>query len=298
MSAGENDDVKGFIAQIVPPIVRGSIKEVSWNSSKSEQGIEDRLTIATDPQVSSVFTETLVPAGGNDSLELAGYVPADAFSVTKYNLKDAQTAWRSVLLVAQKTSNPLNARILGEFSGSLFEPYGIANPDLFLSGVASNIVTAKIDAEGEKPVVIASVKDIDKVKKSFVPELKPQKQAADTWKSDDGELTAVLTENIIIVGDSEAVAKCLSAKQSGDNISKSDAYKPFSESKAVSVTLGKEAETAGKIVEVLAEKKSEDADAPAHYLTETRFNQNGIERRTISDFGLIGSIIEQLNANN
>jgi hypothetical protein len=293
MSAGENEDVKGFIAQVVPPILRGSIKEVSWTSGKSEQGIDDRFMIATDPQVSSVFNETLVPAGGN-SQPLIEYVPADASSSTRYDLKDAQIAWRSVLLVAQKQSDPLGARILGEFSGSLFEPYGVANPELFLSGVASNIVTAKTDVEGQKPVVIASVTDIEKVKKSFVPELKPQKQAVDTWKSDDGELTAVLTENVIIIGDSEAVAKCLDAKQSGNNISKSDAYKPFIESKAVAVTLGKEAETAGKIVEVLAEKKSEVAEAPAYYLTETRFNQNGIERRTISDFGMIGSIIEQL----
>jgi hypothetical protein len=293
MSAVENEDVKGLIAQVVPPILRGSIKEISWTSNRADQGIEDRLTITTDPQVSSVFNETLVPAGG-DSQALAEYVPADASSATRYDLKDAQIAWRSVLLVAQKQSDPLGARILGEFSGTLFEPYGVANPELFLSGVASNIVTTKIDPEGQKPVVIAIVKDIEKVKKSFVTELKPQKDAANTWKSDDGELTAVFADNIIIAGDSEAVAKCLDAKQTGSNISKSILYRQFAESKAVAVTLGTDAETPEKIVEVLAEKKSDDANATTAYLTETRFNQNGIERRTRSDFGLIGSIIEQL----
>jgi len=297
MNAGENEDVKGFIAQVIPPILRGAIKEVSWTAAKREQEIEDRLTITTDPQASTVFNETLVPAG-SDSQVLMQYVPADAFSTTRYDLKDAQIAWRSVLLVAQKYSDPLGGRILGGFSGNLFEPYGIANPELFLSGVASNIVTAKIDAEGEKPVVIAAVKDIEKVKKSFVADLKPQKDEPNTWKSEDGELTAVIADNIVIAGDSEAVAKALDAKQSGNNISKSDMYKPFMESKAVTVTIGRDAEIAGKIAEVLAEKKSDDAETATVYLTETRFNQNGIERRTVSDFGLIGSIIEQFEESN
>jgi len=293
MSAGENEDVKGFIAQVIPPILRGSIKEISWTATKGEQGIEDRLTIATDPQASTVFNETLVPAGG-DSEALIQYVPVDAFSATRYDLKDAQIAWRSVLLVAQKYSDPLGARILSEFSGSLFAPYGIADPELFLSGIASNIVTSKIDPEGEKPVVIAAIKDAEKVKKSLVAELRLQKDAANTWKSEDGELAAVIVDNVIITGDSEAVAKALDAKQSGNNISKSDAYRSFMDSKAAATTTGRDAEIAGKIAEVLAEKRSDDAEAATIYLTETRFNQNGIERRTVSDFGLIGSIIEQL----
>ena len=296
MNAGENEDVKGFIAQVIPPILRGAIKEVSWTAIKTEQGIEDRLTITTDPQASSVFNETLVPVG-SDSKELAEYVPAGAFSATRYDFKDAQIAWRSVLLVAQKYSDPLGGRIIGEFSGSLFEPYGIANPELFLSGVASNIVTAKIDAEGEKPVVIAAIKDIEKVKKSLVAELKPQKDTPNTWKSDDGDLTAIIVDNVVIAGDSEAVAKALEAKQSGNNISKNEAYKSFNESKAVATTIGRDAEIAGKIASVLAERKSDDAEATTVYLTEPRFNHNGIERRTVSDFGLIGSIVEQFEDN-
>jgi hypothetical protein len=276
--------------------LRGSIKEVAWTASRTEQGIEDRLSITTDAQVSSVFNETLMPAGG-DSGALTEYIPADAFSATRYDLKDAQIAWRSVLLTAQKYSDPLGAKMLGAFSGSLFEPYGVANPELFLSGVSSNIVTAKIDPEGEKPVVIAAVKDIEKVKKSLVAELKPQKDAQNTWKSDDSDLTAVIVDNLIIAGDSEAVAKCLDAKQSGNSITKSDAYKSFVESKAVAVTVGKDPEIAGKISSVITDKKSDDAEAVTTYLTETRFNQNGIERRTVSDFGLIGSIIEQLEDN-
>jgi len=42
--------------------------------------------------------------------------------------------------------------------------------------------------------------------------------------------------------------------------------------------------------------KGDDAKAKSAYLTETRFTKTGMERRTVSDFGLIGSIIAQLNS--
>ena len=51
---------------------------------------------------------------------------------------------------------------------------------------------------------------------------------------------------------------------------------------------------AGQIADMLSEKKVEDAKAESTYFTETRFTKTGIDRRTVSDFGLIGSIIAQL----
>jgi hypothetical protein len=44
----------------------------------------------------------------------------------------------------------------------------------------------------------------------------------------------------------------------------------------------------------LSDKKTQDAVAVTTYNTETSFTKNGIQRRTVSDFGLIGSIIAQL----
>jgi hypothetical protein len=64
----------------------------------------------------------------------------------------------------------------------------------------------------------------------------------------------------------------------------------------VTITVVNEADSFGKLVDVLSERKNENAPIPSQYTTETRFNKNGIERRTMSDFGLIGSIIEQLVA--
>lgn len=293
---GEEEEVKSFVARVLPELLRNSITDVSWTAQKTEQGIEDRFTITTKPEVAAVFSETLLP-GGNVAADLTAFVPADVFSATRYDLRDPQIAWRSVLLVAQKQTDELSGRIIAEFSGSLFEPYGIADAESFLSAIGTRIMTAKFDAEGEKPVVVATVKDIEKVKRSISREInfgKPAEQlhGADLWRSGDGELAAAFAGNVVIVGDAEGLLKCLQAKQSADNLTKLVLYKSFSESKAVAVTIAKD-DSAGKVVEMLSERKSEGAGTASNYLVETRFNQNGIERRTISDFGLIGAIIRQ-----
>lgn len=299
MRTGEEEEVKSFVARVLPELLRNSVMDASWTAVKSEQGIEDRLTISLKPEVGTVFNETLIP-GGNTSTELPAFVPADVFSATRYSLRDPQIAWRSVLLVAQKQTDEMSGKIIASFSGSLFEPYGIADPESFLSAAGAEIFTAKFDAEGERAVAMAVVKDIEKAKRSIAREINfsgpaEQHSGAELWRSGDGEFAAAFPGNVVIVGDAQGVVKCLQAKQSGVNLPTLPTFNQFSESRAAAVTVAKDIESAAKIVEVLGDKKSDEASVSVSYLIETRFNQNGIERRTISDFGLIGSIIGQIS---
>jgi hypothetical protein len=296
--AGDDEEVQKFIAGLLPQLLRNTAREVSWTAWKTEQGIEDRIAIAANPEVSSVFKETLV-VSGNASENLALFLPADVFSVTRYDLKDPRIAWRSMLLTAAQQSGTANGNVLIAYSGSLFEPYGVEDGEGFLSAVGPEIVTAKFDAEGEEPVVIVTVKDAGKAKGSIVKEVnftkQPEKQGdADVWKSDDGDIAAAFFENRLILGDAESVMKCLQTRAGGLNFSGNPFYRQFSEIKAVAVTYGREVESAGKIVDVIGNRKSENENLPLVYLTETRFNEKAIERKTVSDFGLIGSIIEMI----
>jgi hypothetical protein len=292
--AGDDGEVQSFIARVLPEVLRNSLSEVSWTASKTDHGIEDRLTITTNAEVSRILSETLAP-GQARADQLAGFFPANVTSATRYNLKDPQIAWRSVLLTAQKQTDAVSGGIILAFSGSLFDPYGIEDPEMFLSSVGPEIVTAKFDAEGEDAVVVASVKDLERAKRSLARELDLSKgpDPAGLWISEDGELAASVVDGKIIVGHAEGVRKCLQAKQNGENLTKHPLFRQFSESGAAAVTIAADADAAGRIAEVIAGRKSENAIIATNYLTETRFNQNGIERRSVSDFGLIGSIIEQ-----
>ena len=298
MGTGEDEQVKSFIAGALPGLLRSSISDATWTATKTEQGIEDKWLVSTAPDIAKVFSETLVPQSGGDA-SLFAYVPADVSGMTSYMLTDPERSWRSVLSVGQQHADPTAGKIFAEFSGSLFEPYAVGDPNGFLSQVASNIVTAKLDAEGEKPVVIATFKDKEKLKKALSSDLKPNKQLSDqlgaeALSSDDGD-AAVFDGSTIVAGDAESVAACIQAKRSGSNISKQDVLRPVLDSRATASTITHDKDTAGRIATAFELKKSEVSTV---YWVETRFTKSGVERRSMSPFGIIGSIIAELAPDN
>jgi hypothetical protein len=184
-----------------------------------------------------------------------------------------------------------------QFSNALFEPYGISDGETFLSAVGAEIITAKFDEEGEKAVVIVDVKDAEKLKKSISEEINfkspAEKQSnADIWKSEDKLLAAAFVENKLILGETESVLSCLKAKESGQSFRQTEAFQKVSASPAVAVSITKDTESGQKIVEILGNPKDENKRFTSFYTTETRFDANGFERKTVSDFGLIGMILE------
>jgi hypothetical protein len=294
IDASDGDEERSFIAKVLPEILRKSAKEIVWTATKNEQGIEDKYDIVLETETAKVVKETLVVSSQNQTNSTA-FLPNDIFSVTKYNLQNPQIAWRSLLLVTAKQTDELSGKIIVAFADSLLEPYGIDNAETFLSTVDSQILTAQFDAEGENAVVIADVKNAEVAKKSIGEtnfKKAPEKNSnAEVWKSDDGEIIAAFIENKIVLGDGESVFKCLQAKQNGQDFTKNPLFGKFNESKSVAVTLGKD--SGEKVVEVLNEKKAESLQMTTNFLTETRINAQGIERKTVSPFGLIGTILEQ-----
>ena len=175
----------------------------------------------------------------------------------------------------------------------------MADIEIFLSAVGSEIVTARFDEDGDKSVIIAEIKDIEKLKKSLTAEINFKTQSfQNLWQSADKTLSAAIIENRLILGETESVMKCLQAKEGGQNFTKSDYFQRFANSNAVTITFVKDSETAGKLVEILGNPNEENKKLTSFYLTETRFDANGIERKTVSDFGLIGTIIEQFEKGN
>ncbi|MBX7174056.1 MAG: hypothetical protein K1X72_24000 [Pyrinomonadaceae bacterium] len=297
INASEEDLVRSFIAKILPVIVQKTAKEASWIARKTEQGIEDKIFIKTEAEVSSVWKETLI-AKNDSNFQAAKFLPNDINSFTRYNLQNPNVAWRSILLTTSKQVDAMSGKILTTVSGNFFQPYGVENIETFLGAVGSEIVTVRFDEEGDKSVVIAEIKDEEAVKKSITKEINFKAQVnPNLWQSNDKTLSAAIIENYLILGDSESVTKCLQAKD-GNNFTKSEYFQRFAKNNAISITFAKDSDSAEKIVETLSELKDENKNADSFYLTETRFDGNGIERKTVSDFGLIGMIIEQFEKDN
>ncbi len=304
----EDSGVQSAIAGIVPQLLRNSVTEVSWTTIRIEQGIEDKYSVSITPENASVLKETLVPAARNVSKKTIAFIPPDALSVTRYNLHNPQIAWRSLLLIAGRNFDAINAKILNVFSESSFESHGIADPEKFLGAVDSEIWTVNFDSEGGQSAVVVSFETdtaAETLKKSvteidFARDFENVPGAA-SWTSDDKEtrfsFTGALGHRVLILGDSETVQKCTDANFSYLYKEGSPQYRGFYDkfaenNDAIAVTYGKD--STGKTIEVLGELKAENTRVLTNFTTETRFTKTGIERRTFSDFGLIGSIIAQL----
>lgn len=299
IEASEDDLPRSFIARILPEIMQKTVKEIVWTAHKSEQGIEDKIFVKTDSETNSVFKETFQTKTENE-IPAAEFLPLQFDSITRYNLQNPQIAWRSILLVASKQTDAASGKILTQFSGAFFSPYGIADGETFLSAIDSPIITARFDEDGDKSVVVAKIKDAEKAKSSIVKEINfksaPEKiGAADVWKSPDEDFAAAFVENLLILGERQSVMDCLRAKENGQNFAKTLQFQTSKQSSAASISVMRDAETAQKMVKILGSAKEENKQYVSFYTTETRFTGDKIERRTVSDFGLIGEILMKFN---
>ena len=297
MGASEAEEVKSFVAGVLPEILRNVVKEVSWTATRTDQGIEDKVTIKLDDESSHVLDTTMVP-GDDKSITLAEFAPAQFTTVTRYRLRDPQISWRSVVLTAKKKTDEASGALIAAYSSSLFEPYGIEDPEVFLSAAGPHILTVRATPDPDDVAIIAKVKDPAKIRAGVAKELDfktpPEKQfGVDYWKSADGEVGFAVVGDVVVVGDAATVLKCLEAKQSQPN---AELAQTLAASDAATITVGHDPESITKLVELFGERRNENEQIPTTYRTETRFNANGLERRTISDFGLVGSILEHLNS--
>ncbi len=295
LDATDDEDGQSFIARVLPEIVRNSISEITWTASKSESGFEDRFSFVLKPETSAALKET-VRATPN-APALAEFVPADPYTATRYNLENPQIAWRAVLLSAGRATDQTSGNIIVAFADGFFEPYGVAVGEDFLGAVGNEIWTVSLDSEGEQSAAIVTARDAEKLKRSITeinwnssPEVK---SGAEIRRSADGELAAALIDGRFLIGDPETVMKCLDARTSGQNFQKSPAFARIAASNAPAITFGREA--TDRTVGLLGVKNDENLQFLTNYLTETRFTDRGVERRTTSPFGLAGRILEQFD---
>lgn len=293
----EDENARGFISRVLPQILNNAIREITWTANSAEKGIEDRIFIKTEKEVSDVLSETLV-TGKTNSDELLQFIPDETFSVTRYNLKNPQIAFRSLLLTTAKNTDAFNGKIIAAFSNSLLASYGIADAEGFLSNIDSEIITVQLDEDGERSFAVMKVNDFEKLRPTIVGNIDFNKEPKTTgqdgklWIAEDESLAVGLSGDWLLIGEAESVKKGIDRKSSA-NFSKSALFANLKQSKTVATTLAKDTETAEKIVKVLGKPASTQKNTVTNTLVQTQFNKWEIERIYISDFGFLGTIIKQ-----
>ncbi len=291
--ASDEGEVQSAIAGILPQLIRNSVTDVTWTQTKTEQGIEDIYQIGMPTDMANVFSETMVPSDSKD-FEVAEYFPTNQ-SVTVYNINNPQLAWRSLLLVMQKMSDPLAGKIFATLAESFVEPYGIRDPEGFLSSVGPILVTSKCSENEDENPIIGSKQRGEMAHASLLAQTRAVNsgEGAVLYRSLDGQHAAFFDAGVVIAGDYDCVAKISGASYLGQPPISSDLPYKLRDRHASIITFGND-RGVDSIVALLAREGHGDTQAVSTYLTETRFTKSGMERKTTSDFGLIGAIIAQL----
>ncbi|MBS1769206.1 MAG: hypothetical protein JSS77_06050 [Acidobacteria bacterium] len=283
----EEGEVRSAIAGILPKLIRGAVKDVHWTTKKKDDKIEDRWEIDMPNEVAAVFAETMTPADGQADASLAALIPASARSATIYNLKTPQVAWRSVVLTAEHLSDPFTARVFSEIGTALFEPYGIGEPEKFLSSIDGRIVTVSLAEDQAAAIVKPSTNG---QLQGLLPELDPAAK-----KQGDAETLDVAvqyTGNLAVVGEKDTVSACVAGGARSDIADVLFAADPGSVS-----TISKDDAAIKAIASFLGDERTANR-ANVFSLSRTDFSKSGVVRTTTSDLGFIGQIIAMLSDDN
>ncbi len=306
LESSENALTREMISGILPEILQRTVSSAAWSARLTETGVEDTYFVKTEKEFAGTVSRT-VKASAASACE-SKYLPGDVYSASCYRLEDPQLAWRGAVLSLAKQLDPKVLGLFEQFSRQLLGPYGIDDPELFLSAAGSEIITARFDADADEAAVIVKIKDKDKLKRAVsetfdfrkAPEAAPETgprtgpeiaDAAEIWKSRDGEFTAAFSNDELVIGTSLGVAKCLEAARPGTRETLA-MPENFHGAGAVVSTRQKD-DAAFQILSHVASQNNKTAEAGGYYYTETRIETWGIKRRTVSAFGLFGEMLRQ-----
>jgi hypothetical protein len=279
---------------------------VSWTSQRAAGGIEDVYEISLDSQV----TKRLEPAfdTGTSNEDFWKLVPDSFRSVTVYTSKDPQAAWVSLDSALAMKLDALSAVIFASLLKSGLSGFGIEDPKQLLTSLSPPLVTLR-PILGESSLLIAHVKDDAQLRQalsaSFATAGKGQilnNIGVDPDK--EKEFTAVLVNGFLIVGKTDSVIPYLGQLRNKELLTSEHltAMAPNRSAGAV-VTYSNERDSLLNMIGPLCQlsgrqiseaeltelKKRLEQDSFSR--TESMLTEDGIERRSRSAFGQIGTII-------
>lgn len=289
---------RSVISSVFPQLIRNAVKEIVWTAREEGDGIEDIVDIRLDENVAEAFEASMRPSPTADQ-EMLKFVPPDAFSATRYNLRNPRVAFRSLLLASATKVDPSATRFVPLIGASLLQPYGVEDPEAFLSYVNPFIVTVMFDAENTQSAAIVRTEDFGELRKHLLEGFrKVEGEELETWAEADTGLRVVRTGNYVLIGDEVSVAKCLRAVGAQTDagketdITRSDhfglAVRPEHSSVTVSRDLSSASELAGVFISGRTSVKIE-----TYEVTMTDFERSGIRRTYRSAFGFPGLIVSQ-----
>ena len=289
---------------------------VAWSAHRFNGGIEDSYLIDLKPEDAA----RLQPAFVRADQRLQGaweFVPAEADSVSSYNILEPSNAWLTCKTVISSRLDILSAVLFTDLSRNAFQPYGIDEPDVFLQGIKPEILTVRIASQSEHPLVVAHIGKAD-ILHQFITRrfgTKPRSEKVgdvEVVLSPDEEFAASFADDYFLLGAPADVRRSLASRAAHESLTSSSsavaALTHYLErpSAAHVVTYARDGERTRAFINTVAIIRGTRSSISSGQIdrvisglpfatTETKLGENGFERRTRSAFGQFAFLVSYLN---
>ncbi len=296
-------------------ITNGAAKvfgSLGWTSRAYLTGIEDRYLITLQPAVVARLKPTFGPA--SISPHLPRVVPDDIYSVTSYKFENPVATWQSLKTAVSSQVDALSAIVFSSLLKSALLSYGIDDPEIFLGAVKGELLTLRLDENGEHSILIAAVRDraalLELVKKKMATKsLTDIAKETETFEDSQGEFAVSFFNELIVMGAPADVRRYVDAMQVnrtvlGDEKLKRITFFVPTSSTANIVTYTNDGDRVRSFISTsisakggppVATERIEEALANLPYsATETTLGDHGIERFTRSPLGQFSTFLPLL----
>jgi len=307
-----------LVAGILPQLTQKLAGPIGWSARFTNNGVEDRYFLTIPKEASASLSQSLetVP---DVSLKAAEFLPNENYSLTLYNSKNPQTAWRGLGVALSLPLDIISANAVPFILNGALRTYGIEEPDTFLQSVGPEIYTARIENKSNNTVIIASVQNEAALQAFAKQKLGTQQNTEKIGDSimlfspDPNRGAVSISNGFLLMGSVENVRRCLQAFANKTNLSSTT---PFQKSSAVAVnsvsanaiTIADDKEAARALVFLFTtfrfakEKEPNYAEFEngirqlSYSVTETRLVEGGFERKVYSAFGQFGNLAIQFGS--
>jgi hypothetical protein len=275
-------------------------------------GIEDRYLISLQPSIVSRLKSDF--ARTTTITQIHPPWPNDVYSVTHYKFDNPAGVWGDLKAAASSQMDVLSAIVFSSLLKSALLSYGIDEPEKFLGAVNGDLLTLRLDQNGERTMVIAGVRDRESlralVKKRIGLNSRTDSVSdAEILEDSRGELAVSLSKDFVVLGSPLDLrrhsenAKTNSAMLKDEELRKITFFVPLSSSANIVTYTNDSDRIASFISAVIAAKGTSSVlSGPVEPMvaklpysaTETTMGELGLERVTRSPLGQFSTLLPLL----
>jgi hypothetical protein len=204
---GRAPDDAGF-QRVIATASGKLLGSIAWGSRKIHGGIEDRYLVSLQPslrqQLTAPFSRVTGASATNRSL------PENPHSVTYYRFEEPAVAWEGLMTSVSSSVDALSAVVFSSLMKSALLSYGVDEPEAFLRSTKGDILTLRLDREGEHTMLIAGIRDREALRGLLGRSMKIQKQsrhAIELYEDGEGQMAASLSNDLIALGTSADIRR-------------------------------------------------------------------------------------------